>query len=249
MEIITYILSVIVTILGVGFLTNADKTSIGNMSKRERVIISLILITGAGLGIIFKWYLILIAVVIAASLYNYFEYKRRNKRATISKNNYKNSQAFNQFLDSWLLYDPQVSEIRRESTYAIWNEGFRPPESNSKHINDPEEYFRQAFKKRLIRLQDATEKEWIDEIEKTGDKSFSFVKTTAEVSEKYGIDPNKFNYKEFDKLITDKSTLNKYKQAFLAERLLSNQRRLLMWLFHERFDKWYTPQNSSSPFG
>ena len=61
--------------------------------------------------------------------------------------------------------------------------------------------------------------------------------------EEYGVDFKRFHYDAAVRKIADTDALNDFKYYRLSEILLSNQRRLLMWLFHCRFGKWYTPKS------
>ena len=69
------------------------------------------------------------------------------------------------------------------------------------------------------------------------------VKEEIRVGEEYGVDFERFHYKTAVNQIGDSDALNAFKHFLLSEILLSNQRRLLMWLFHSRFGKWYTLQS------
>jgi len=244
MTILLYIVSALLIIAGLSVFTKARNPTTAKMSGMAHVLLCLCFLAGGVLAIgTGRWLPILIAVGFAWIIHGVGERKRRQVRPSLLPVEYPDAEAVGRFMEWWLSNDAQVSEVRRPSTQAIWSEGCRPDEADSQAFTSAEEYFRAAFQDRLVRLQRASEQEWVDELEKTGRQAITFVQTTAEIGEKYGIDFDKFSYQDLDYRIDDSAALRDFKQAFLTETLLSNQRRLLMWLFHDRFGRYYTPQD------
>ena len=244
MTVFLYIISTILIIAGLSFVAKARNPTTAKMGKIELFLLCSICTGGGVVAIIIQeWLPIFITFGFVWIIYGYNEYRRRNKKPILSPEDYNNPEIVDKFLDWWLSNDPQVNEIRKSSTQAIWQEGHHHSEIDSDISINAEEYFRRAIKERLSRLQKASEVVWIKELETTGQKSFAFVKEAAEIGEAYGIEFDKFDFRNIDKQINEKEDNRKFKKAFLLERLLANQRRILMWQFHKHFGRWYTPQS------
>lgn len=243
MTILLYTTSIILILAGFSIVTKALNPTTAKMGRLEHVLICFFFIIGGVSAIITEmWVAIFITIGFVWVVYGFNEYRRRHKKPSLSFEDYGNNEIVDKFLDWWLSNDPQVSEIRRPSTQVIWHEGYRPLDINSQKYKSAEEYFRGAFKESLLRLQNATEHEWIKELEQSGQKIVSFMHEIVEIKQAYNITMGKFDVRYVDQLISEEEDNQNFKKAFLRERLLSNQRRLLMWQFHEHFGRWYTPQ-------
>lgn len=243
MNVFIYIISLVLIVAGASVFVKKHHPTTAKMGRTEHLLICFFFITGGMSAIVTKrWLPILITLGLVWTIYGLGEHKRRRIRPILTPQEYSDLRAIKRFMEWWLSNDSQVGEIRRQSTREIWNEGYRPTGIAPDIFSNAEDCFVADFITRLLQLQHASEQEWINHLQETGHQTCSFLETMVKIDEEYNRDSGKFNYRDLDKQITDRDALAKYKQAFLSERHISNQRRLLMWLFHARFGRWYTPQ-------
>lgn len=248
MNILIYLVATLFIFVGAGsLLTKSRSPYLRAMTSLEHLAICLSFLTGGILAVALKrWIPLLIGLIVACALRFYFNLSRRHGRLPDSPplppSEFANSTAVNRFIDWWISNDSQVREVRDSSTKAMWNEGHRPSECKSV-FPAAEDYFRHTFQCQLIQMESASEAEWVNELQNTGRVAFQFLKDEIRVGEEYGVDFKRFNYDVAVRKIVDPDALNNFKYYRLSEILLANQRRLLMWLFHCQFGKWYTPQS------
>lgn len=228
-----------------GLLTKSRNPTLRKMTPLEHITTSLtFLTTGVLAASMTRWLPILIGLIVLWTLrliFNTFRSGRLPDSPPLPSSEFTNPSAVINFIDWWVSNDSQVGEVDKSSTQSMWNEGHRPDECASE-FPSAREYFNDAFQRRLKRLQNNSEADWVAELKTTGDASFQFMKNEVDVGEEYGVDFHCFNYEAAVRQITDPDALNSFKHYRLSEILLSNQRRLLMWLFHDQFGKWYTQQ-------
>ena len=246
MNVLIYVVAAFFIFAGAGsLLTKSRHPTLRTMSPLEHITTSLTLLTAGVLAAsMTQWLPIFIGLLVLWTLRLIFNAScggRLPDSPPLPSSEFTNPSAVNNFIDWWVSNDPQVSEVAKPSTQSMWNEGHRPDECASE-FSSAREYFSDSFQHRLKRLQNNSEADWMAELQSTGDAAFQFMKNEVDVGEEYGVDFNRFNYEAAVRQITDPDALNSFKHYRLSEILLSNQRRLLMWLFHDQFGKWYKPQ-------
>ena len=247
MNVLIYVVAAVFIFAGAGsLLTKSRNPTLRAMTPLEHIATCLTLVTaGIVAAAMTRWLPILIGLIVLWTLriiFSAFRGGRLPESPRLPSREFTNPHAVNDFIHWWISNDPQVSEVENPSTQTMWNEGHRPDECDSDFASATD-YFMDAFQRRLTRLQNRCEADWVDDLQNTGNTAFKYLEEEIDIGEEYGLHFERFHYETAVRKITDSEALNSFKHYRLSEILLSNQDRLLMWLFHDQFGKWYTPQS------
>jgi len=164
------------------------------------------------------------------------------KRPTLNRDQILSFEEVSKFVIWFILNEPFVNTLSNR----IFNDGYRPktgtqnnPESFAQQIKTLPEWFGIKIFIDLNYLKNADEsefKQFIDILDEAGEETLI---TGGEIAIRYNLNFQNFEYEKEIEKIPLGFEREKFKINLLNDNVYGAEIRILAWLFHEYFGKWY----------
>jgi hypothetical protein len=167
------------------------------------------------------------------------------RRTRLKRPDIPEAKKVSEFVMWFVRNDPQVRTISNPGSNMIFDEGHRPILVNQRYLHSLAgakslaEWFVSKLFIDLNILKEASKAEFeqfIDDLVKSSTRTLS---TTMEIGLKYSVDFQNFVYKSEIQKVPEGRERELFQVNYLSDNVLASEVRILAWLYHDYFGKWY----------